>query len=80
MTGKQAEHLARMANQIAVNLGAGRSIDETARLTGEHLHKFWTRDMRRQLAGYARVQGDNLTPAVLRAIDDEPETGDAQDE
>jgi hypothetical protein len=65
-----------MANQIAVNLSAGRDLDETARLTQEHLRKFWTRDMRTQLARYARESGDRLAPAVCRALADDDDLGD----
>ena len=76
MTGKQVEHLVRMANQIAINLGAGRDVDATGRLTAEHLRKFWTRDMRAQLAVYARQSGDHLLPAVHRALSDDEELGE----
>ncbi len=76
MTGKQIEHLVRMANQIAINLGAGGDLDETARRTAEHLRKFWTRDMRTQLARYGRESGDELAPAVRRALADDDNLGD----
>ena len=76
MTGKQVAHLVRMANQIAINLGAGRDIDETGRLTAEHMRKFWTCDMRTQLAAHARQPGDDLLPAVRRALSDDEELGE----
>lgn len=76
MTTRQIEQLVKMANQIAVNLGAGGDPGETARLTGEHLRKFWTRDMRQQLASHARERGEQLAPAVRQALGDEQFFGD----
>lgn len=71
MTGKQIDHLVKMANQIAINLGAQRDPDEAARLIGEHLGKFWTGDMRRQLARHAQAHAEQLSGAVLKALADE---------
>ncbi|RLQ22798.1 formate dehydrogenase [Seongchinamella sediminis] len=64
MTGQQIDRLVKMANQIALNFGEQRNLDEAARKTAEHLQKFWTPAMRRQLSAYAREGGDALSPAV----------------
>ncbi len=77
MTGKQVDHLAKMANQIAANLGGGRDLDETARLTAEHLRKFWTRDMRKQLLALPVVDNDPLSPAARQALSDLMHSGEA---
>ena len=64
MSGQQIEHLVKMANQIALNFGEQRNLNEAARKTAEHLKKFWTPAMRRQLSKYAQTGGDALSPAV----------------
>ncbi|TDG13621.1 formate dehydrogenase [Seongchinamella unica] len=64
MTGQQIDHLVTMANQIALNFGEQRNLNEAARRTAEHLQKFWTPAMRQQLAAYAQAGGDGLSPAV----------------
>ncbi len=68
MTGKQAEHLARMANQIAHNMAAWGDESEVARRTGEHLAKFWTPAMREQLLALAQSGAAELHPAVTLAL------------
>ena len=72
MTGRQAEHLARMANQIAHNLAAWGDESEVARRTGEHLAKFWTPAMREQLLTLARTGEAELHPAVTLALGNLP--------
>ncbi len=76
MTAKQIDHLVKMANQIARNLSAGRESEETARLTAEHLRKFWTRDMRKQLLALPADDTDPLSPDVRRAINDLKDSGE----
>jgi formate dehydrogenase subunit delta len=69
MADEQLRHLVRMANQIALNLGEQRDPDDAARRTGDHLHRFWTVDMRRQLVEYWQGGGDDLSPAAARAAE-----------
>ena len=76
MTGRQIDRLVRMANQIAMNLGTGRSPEQAAHLIAEHLRKFWTPDMRRQLANYAVQDGEQLDPALRLALADDPISGE----
>ena len=64
MSGQQIDHLVKMANQIALNFGERRNLSEAAHKTAEHLKKFWTPDMRQQLATYAEEDGEALSPAV----------------
>lgn len=63
----QLEHLVKMANQIALNLGAGYDDTEAAQRTSEHLSRFWTPQMRRQLADFWR-EGGEVTPIVAAAL------------
>ena len=58
MSGQQIDHLVKMANQIALNFGERRNLSEAAHKTAEHLKKFWTPDMRQQLATYAEEDGE----------------------
>jgi len=72
-----AEHvdqLVKMANQIALNVGASSDIDTSAKRTGDHIRRFWTPAMRAQLAAHGRAGGAGLSPAVARmlALDGDP--------
>lgn len=71
MTEQRVEHLVKMANQIALNFGERRDLDKAARLTGEHLQKFWTPAMRKSLLNYADSGGSGLSPAVSLLLRDE---------
>ncbi len=66
MAGRQIEQLVKMANQIALNLGAGH--DETAvDRTAEHISRFWTAAMCRQLTQYWR-EGGQVAPVVAASL------------
>lgn len=69
MSGQQIDHLVKMANQIALNFGEQRNLNEAARKTAEHLKKFWTPAMRQQLSTYAQEGGDALSPAVVLLLE-----------
>ena len=69
MADEQLKQLVRMANQIALNLGEQRDLEGAARRTGEHLHRFWTVDMRKQLVSYWQGGGDSLSPAAAMAAE-----------
>ena len=64
----QVSHLVKMANQIALNFGEQRDLENASRKTAEHIGKFWTRDMREQLAGYVAAGAGDVSPAVLSAL------------
>lgn len=72
MPGQQIDHLVKMANQIALNFGAERDPGGAATRTREHLKKFWTRDMRRQLLAYGAAGGDGLSACVHQMLDQDP--------
>jgi formate dehydrogenase subunit delta len=67
-TSRQIDHLVKMANQIALNLAAWGDEETVAQKTAEHIEKFWTPAMRRELLAYQRAGGAELAPAVRRAL------------
>jgi hypothetical protein len=71
MAAKQIEQLVKMANQIALNLGAGHDSAAPAR-TAEHISRFWTPAMTRQLIAHWRGGGEvsPLVTAALAMLDD----------
>lgn len=72
MSPQQIDHLVKMANQIALNLGEQRNPELAAAKTAEHIGKFWTRDMVRQLADHIRNGGEGMSPVVAGlALDNE---------
>jgi formate dehydrogenase subunit delta len=66
MAARQIDHLVKMANQIALNLGAGHD-DAAAERTAAHISRFWTPDMRSQLIDYWR-EGGNVEPVVAACL------------
>ena len=64
----QTEHLIKMANQIALNLGAGYDDAEAQERIRSHFSRFWTPQMRRQLTDYWR-EGGELAPVVAAALE-----------
>lgn len=62
-TGK----LARMANQIAENFYVGDE-DKAVAGTADHLRRFWTPDMRREIIAYAESSGADLSALAARAV------------
>ena len=63
---RQLDHLVKMANQIALNLGAGHD-DAAATRTAQHISRFWTPAMRRQLIEYWRA-GGAVEPVVAACL------------
>jgi formate dehydrogenase subunit delta len=59
--------LVKMANQIATNFDTG---DEAAAVAGtaDHLQRFWTPDMRREILAYADKSGAELNKIAALAI------------
>ena len=76
MSGQQIDHLVKMANQIALNFGSERDLIQAAARTREHLKKFWTRDMRGQLAAHAEAGGDDLSPCVRQMLEQDTDFKD----
>ncbi|MCB1695505.1 MAG: formate dehydrogenase subunit delta [Halioglobus sp.] len=67
MAPKQLQQLIKMAEQIALNLGAGHDDATAAHRTGVHIRHFWTPAMRRQL-GTFRDGGGKVSPIVAAAL------------
>ena len=65
----QIRHLVRMANQIAHNMAVYGDGDTVAAKTAEHLEKFWTPAMRRQLQAFWQGGGEDLAPALLAVLE-----------
>ena len=63
---QQIGQLVKMANQIALNLGAGHD-DAAAQRTAQHMHRFWTPAMRRKLIEFWR-EGGIVAPVVATAL------------
>jgi formate dehydrogenase subunit delta len=66
MAARQIDHLIKMASEIALNLGAGHD-DAAAEKTAQHISRFWTRAMRRQLIDYWR-EGGTVEPVVAASL------------
>ena len=66
---QQIEHLVKMANQIALNVGAQDDVDALAEKTAKHIQRFWTRDMQAQLRDHWQAGGEDLAPAVRRMLE-----------
>ncbi len=64
----QLGHLVKMANQIALNFGEQRDLQQASQKTAEHLQKFWTPDMREKLAAHIAGGAQDISPAVLSAL------------
>jgi len=56
--------LVRMANQIAANLDYGKDPEQAIAGTVDHLKRFWTPEMRRQIVEHYR-QGSNGASEVI---------------
>jgi hypothetical protein len=63
----QLEQLVKMAHHIARNMAAEGDAEVVARKTAEHIRKFWTPDMQRQLLELSQEQGDSLPAPVTLA-------------
>jgi formate dehydrogenase subunit delta len=64
---RHIDHLVKMANQIALNLGAGYEDTEAAERTSQHIRRFWTPQMRLQLTDFWR-EGGEVAPVVAAAL------------
>ncbi len=71
MTAKQIDHLVKMAEQIALNLGAGRDDQAAAEHCAEHIQRFWTPAMRRQLREFQQAGGEvsAVVSAALQCLE-----------
>ena len=63
------EKLARMANQIGANLDDGSHHTRAVADTADHLLRFWTREMRLELAEGVSNGVVKLSPIAADALD-----------
>ena len=68
MSARQNDRLVKMANQIALNMAAWGEEEVVVARTGEHIAKFWTSAMRRQLLDHYHASGEGLAPVVARLL------------
>lgn len=65
----KTETLIKMANQIGDFFEPHPNVEQAKRDIAEHLNRFWTLEMRQQIARYiAEKQGINLHAKVISAI------------
>jgi formate dehydrogenase subunit delta len=65
MSASEVDHLVKMANQIALNIGAQQDVKALSAQTGDHISRFWTKAMQEQLHKYWQAGGEGLEPAVV---------------
>ena len=77
MTAKQIDHLVKMAEQIALNLGAGRDDRAAAERSADHILRFWTPAMRHQLQEFRHAGGEvsAVVAAALQRLEQEQSEG-----
>ena len=65
MANTETAHLVSMANDIAANLAFQ---GDAAERTADHINRFWAPRMRRLLHEYAKNDGQDLSDALLPAL------------
>lgn len=65
-----ANKLVRMANQIAANFYAGDDADKAAAAVADHLRRFWSSQMKREIVEFRKQQGEEsgLSEVADKAI------------
>ena len=69
MTDTHTGHLIKMINEIARNLAVGGDDTQAAGRVANHLQRFWTRDMQRDLQAHVAAGGSGLLPVAALALD-----------
>jgi formate dehydrogenase subunit delta len=64
----EVDKLVRMANQIAANLQYGPDRERTAQAVADHLQRFWSPPMRKQIIAYREQGGEDLSPVAAMAV------------
>ncbi|ALM53369.1 formate dehydrogenase subunit delta [Halomonas huangheensis] len=67
MALQQDEHLVRMVNQIAANLGGGRDEVQAVESIRNHVEKFWARSMKQRLIASLAKDDNELAPLARLA-------------
>lgn len=65
MASTEIDHLLKMANDIADNLGFQEDADERV---ADHLNRFWAPRMRKLLIEYVAEDPEGLSPTLLSAV------------
>lgn len=68
MSTNELDHLIKMVNQIASNIGLGTSEDETIDKVVKHINLFWARPMREKICANMRSSADQLNPVAIKAL------------
>ena len=62
------DKLVRMANQIAANFDGGSDEAQAVASVADHIRRFWTPAMRKQIVERWRKRPDELSPRAAQAI------------
>lgn len=68
MPGNELQHLIKMANQIALNIGMGASEEDIVDKIENHITLFWARPMREKICSHMDSCMDELNPATTKAL------------
>lgn len=60
--------LVRMANQIAANCDAGLDQGKAAAAVADHLRRFWSPTMKREIVEYRKQGGTGLSDIADKAV------------
>jgi formate dehydrogenase subunit delta len=64
----QIEHLIKMANQIAANFAYEQDKDKAARAVADHILRFWSPLMKREIVACANEGNSELSPLARAAV------------
>lgn len=67
MSANSSEHLAKMANQIVMNISE-TSPEAKIASAANHIDKFWSPLMKKQIAEYMADDGEILSPEATAAL------------
>lgn len=63
-----ANKLVRMTNQIAANFYTGDDADKAAAAVADHLRRFWSSQMKREIVECRKAGGSGLSEVADKAI------------
>ena len=67
MSANSSEHLVKMANQIVQNIPAATA-EARIESAADHIDKFWSPLMKKQIAEYMSEGGEDLIPEATAAL------------
>jgi len=68
VSNNELEHLVKMANQIASNIGIGVSEDTAVARVVNHISLFWARPMREKICAHLDSFQEELNPMATKAL------------